>query len=435
MKTVTITLSTSFAGAMALMILLAGGPIASAQSASPTATATPGVCAITEIPVPNSTPTAANCATGAEPPPSYLGVSGGNINSVDKTGLSCCTGTFGALVQDSNSIPYVLSTNSVLARTSSTARSAAINEDIVQPGLVDLGCWQDASDTVAKLSKSTKLRYGGGTNLLDAAIAKVVNEEQSPGGPQFPGIRPDGAILNLGQISSTPFPYTSLVDALPVMKMGRTTCLTSGVIDAFDAMGKVVYAKECNAATSGTAFFNHQILVLGESTSGSQTCTFAKTGDAGALVVTQDFSCPQAIGIMFAGTPAAGTAYTPDSNNSMIVAVNPIQTILSTFKVTLVGQSCTASKIGTEMASSPPPPSAALLASIEIVRKVKVHHARRLLRNKVVTAVGIGAGDTPDTAALAVYVSDDSPAALAKIPAEINGVKVKIRHAGVFHAL
>ena len=49
------------------------------------------------------------------------------------------------------------------------------------------------------------------------------------------------------QISSTPFPFNNLIDAMPVVKMGRTSCLTSGTVDAFDAIGKVVYVpKLCN---------------------------------------------------------------------------------------------------------------------------------------------------------------------------------------------
>jgi hypothetical protein len=122
------------------------------------------------------------------------------------------------------------------------------------PGIVDLGCFQDQSDTVAKLSNWTKLNFSGGANALDAALAKVVDEEVTPGGPSVPEVDPQGRILNLvsstfvgdvpaDQISKTPFPFNSLFDRMPVVKQGRTTCLTSGRIDAFDAMGKVAYPR------------------------------------------------------------------------------------------------------------------------------------------------------------------------------------------------
>jgi len=440
--------STFIAILVAGLFLILGTLTAHAQS-TPTATPTPGACSITTLP----NGATSLCATGAEPPPSYLGVSGGNYNSVayaKKTAtITCCTGTLGALVNDTHGNQLVLSSSHVFARNSSTRRSAALNEPIVQPGLVDLGCWQDQSDIVARLSNWSKINFAGGANQLDAALAKIVPEEQTPNGTPTAGVDPDGKILNMvdasfptdqipaGQISATPFPFNSLYDGLPVMKMGRTTCLTSGKIDAFDAMGKVVYpGKVCNVVGAGTAFFNHQILVIGQAInnpSGS-TCSFAEGGDAGALVVTQDFSCPQAIGIVFAGTPAAGAPYAPDTANT-IVAVNPIGTILSKFNVSLVGKACVPTAFGSEIGTPTSGVSAALHQSIEQVRSVKNRYARRLLKMGAVTAVGIGAGDDPDHAALNVYLSKDTPMIRARIPQQINGVTVHIRHAPKFRAL
>ena len=65
----------------------------------------------------------------------------------------------------------VLSSSHVFARNSSTSKSAAANEPIVQPGLVDLGCWQDPDDQVAKLTNWSKINFVGGPNTLDAAVA------------------------------------------------------------------------------------------------------------------------------------------------------------------------------------------------------------------------------------------------------------------------
>jgi hypothetical protein len=440
--------STFIAILVAGLFLILGTLTAHAQS-TPTATPTPSACLIDTLPN-GAKPF---CATGAEPPPSYLGVSGGNYNSVayaKKTGtITCCTGTLGALVNDTHGNQLVLSSSHVFARNSSTSRSAAANEPIVQPGLVDLGCWQDQSDTIARLSNWSKINFAGGANQLDAALAKVVNEEQTPNGTPTAGVDPEGKILNLvgasfptdqipaGQISATPFPFGSLIDGMPVVKMGRTSCLTSGAIDAFDAMGKVVYpGKVCNVVGAGTAFFNHQILVIGEaigSTSGS-ACSFAQSGDAGALVVTADFDCPQAIGIVFAGTQAAGSPFGPESA-STIVAVNPIGTILTKFNVSLVGKACVPTAFDSKIASPMPQVSAAMRQSIEQVRSVKNRYARRLLKMTAVTAVGIGAGDDPNHAALNVYLSNDSPMIRAKIPSQIGGVAVHIRHAPKFHAL
>jgi hypothetical protein len=48
------------------------------------------------------------------------------------------------------------------------------------------------------------------------------------------------------------------------MKMGRTSCLTTGVVEAWDASGLVVYRNDCNNASTGKALFDHQILIFGE---------------------------------------------------------------------------------------------------------------------------------------------------------------------------
>ena len=389
------------------------------------------------------------CATGAEEPPSFLGVSGGNVNSIgtSKTGTtSCGAGTFGALVRDASSNSYVLSTNHILARISATKGSAAMNEAIVQPGLVDLGCWQDPTDTVAALSKWTPLSFSKGTNLMDAAIAKVVMAQSSPNsGKSVPGVDPLGEIFNMGggaagtpalpgQISATPFDFNSLVDGFPVIKMGRTSCVTTGLVDSFDAMGAVTYPGVANAAASGTAFFEHQILIFGAALgSGSGSgCTFAEAGDSGSIVLTDDFSCPQAIGMVFAaaeGGPEAG---------GQIVAVTPIQTILSKFKVTLVGQQCTASAAAPSFAGldAPKQISDAKRTSIEQVRKIKDAHAKHLLmRHAEIAAIGIGGGDDAESAALNVYLRSDTAQIRRQVQSELNGAKINWKHLGRLHAL
>lgn len=377
------------------------------------------------------------CLTGAEAPPSFLGISGGNYNSVVKSvkkGVSCCAGTFGALVQGPSGSNFVLSTNHVLARNSNASSgpgSASVNELIVQPGLMDLACWQDPTDQVAELKRWVPLNFSGSENTLDAAIAKIVQADQGPTGPLVPGVDPEGRILNIngfaapGKISTTPFPFNDLIDGLEVMKMGRTSCLTIGAIDAFDAMGKVIYPQACNSVASGTALFDHQILVLGEVPGQPGVCSFATTGDSGSIVLTADFTCPQAIGMVFAGASGADA----DSGGS-IVAVNPIGRILKTFNVSLVGQECTGSSLQREVEGTTQPAAIgdALRASIEHVRSVKEIHGPKLLALPGVAAVGIGAGDTPASASLKVYLTKDTPEIRNAITSEVGGEKVSFGH-------
>jgi len=349
----------------------------------------------------------------------------------------------GAVVQDATETEYVLGSSHGLARNG--GKGVRTNEPIVQPGLPDLGCWQAQEDTVAQLSKWSKINFKGGKNELDAAIAKVVMTSKTPVGPLVPGVDPNGNIQNIGQISTTPFPYDSLEDGLEVTKMGRGSCLTGGVITAWDAMGVVVYPNTASPGGSGIAYFDHQVLVLGETFTEPHTlCTFASNSDSGALVLTYNpnFQCLQAIGVIFAGS----SGESPDSGGS-IVAVNPLQApnpnplgvvgVLDKFKVSLVGDnSCTPpSPIG--VAAHPiARMSSAMHKSINLVRKAKETYGHRLLKNHAVVAVGIATGDSPDTAVLNVYLSEDTPEIRSKVLKEIhNRSAVRFKHAAKFQAL
>lgn len=422
---------------LTLVALMVGGLRANAQSTpTPTATPTPVPdCSISTNPA-LSQPV--DCRTGAVYPlPSFVGVSGGNIRSVKigKNGVTCCPGTLGAVVENSSKKFFVLGSNHVLARNSSALGSASVGEGIVQPSLPDLGCWQDSTDIVARLSSWSTINFSG-KNRMDAAIARIVKASNSPDGTPTSGIDTSGYIDNIGYISTAPFPRAGLYDGLPVMKMGRTSCLTQGVIDAFDATGKVVYRKACNGASAGTARFVHQILVLGQVPGQASLCTFASTGDSGALVLTRNFTCPQAIGIVFAGASGAEA----DSGGE-IVAVNPIQPILKKFNVSLVGNSvCAAALVNPggveDRTNEPAPIDSALRASIEYARAAVKAYSPSLLAMRQVVAVGIGAGDTPDSASLKVYLTKDTPKIRRKIRAEVSGENVTFKDLrGKFHTL
>ncbi len=106
----------------------------------------------------------AQCEPTAEQSrPIPLGVSGGNIDSIDPG--DCCSGTLGSLVE-SGSNQFILSNSHILA-----ARDKS--QVVIQPGLADLGCSQDSSDQVAdgvKFIRISKTR----ANIVDAAIAQVI---------------------------------------------------------------------------------------------------------------------------------------------------------------------------------------------------------------------------------------------------------------------
>jgi hypothetical protein len=234
--------------------------------------------------------------------PIQLGTSGGNIN--DMSSGFCCSGTLGALVED-GSVQYVLSNNHVLARTNVTAPG----EGIIQPGLIDQhpACAQNMADIVANLSDFAvigfKVEKPIPLNEIDAAIAQVVSG----------AVEPNGAILDVGLIS----PETAeAVLGQAVKKSGRTTGLTTGVIQDIDVTVDVAYTKECGMGGTQIARFINQIVI--------GPAGFCAGGDSGSLIVEDVASNPRAIGLLFAGS-------------SKTTVANPINAVLSAFGVTMVG--------------------------------------------------------------------------------------------------
>lgn len=235
-----------------------------------------------------------------QPRPISLGTSGGNINDISR--LYCCGGTLGALVED-DSLQYILSNNHVLARTN----VGSLGEQIIQPGLIDQQCSQDATDTVGVLSDFVKIRFKKGRavpiNTVDAAIAEVVGGTVETG----------GSILDIGQVGS------EIVEATPgqaVKKSGRTTGLTRGTVHSINVTVDVAYSKECGGATSKLARFKDQILI----TPGS----FSAGGDSGSLIVEDVNTKPRAVGLLFAGS-------------DIFTAANPIGPVLAAFGVGMPG--------------------------------------------------------------------------------------------------
>ena len=338
-----------------------------------------------------------------------LGISGGNINSVAG---SCCAGTLGALVHDLKGKQYVLSTNTVLARASVTPGRfhALVGEKIIQPGLVETQCAKDPSTTIANLTRWVPLRFGlHNSNTVDGAIASLL-----------PGmVDPDGYIFNIGPISANTIPQKQLQIGHYVQKMGRTSCLTEGQIDAIDATAKVAYGNsECHTYASGHATFYHQILIFPV----GAFAEFGNGSDSGSMVLTEE-SCPRAIGMVFA---AAGS----------LTLVNPIDLVLKALKVALVN--------GCTNEGGPPPSehglatteaTRALSESIEQVRMVKDRHEGALLKLDNVAATAIGPGDHDGQAAMLVLLKKDTRESRAQIPTQIEGVPVKIIESGEFSAM
>jgi hypothetical protein len=344
-----------------------------------------------------------DCSTdpqqGAFVRPIPLGISGGNIHSFlffNKTSRikGCFGGTLGSMVQDSSLNQFILSNNHVIA----DQNKAKPGQRIVQPGLEDTLCLKSPSNEVATFSRAIHINFAGRKNTVDAAIAAV-----QPG-----MVSPD--ILFIGGIASS---VATPSIGLPVQKMGRTTCLTTGGIAEVNANVVVNYS---DINRPKLAKFVNQILVSGS----TDTPAFSAAGDSGSLIVTQD-TCPQAVALLFAGSGAFTIA-------------NPISEVLSKLGVSMVG-SCTAS------VASAVTPADFVEGSIGVSKEavtaataVRDRHESELMSIRGAVGTGIGVSDGSGHPSLDVYVKKLTPEAEAAASKDVEGMPVKLVESGEFVA-
>jgi hypothetical protein len=229
-------------------------------------------------------------------------------------------GTLGVVVRDrATSVRLILSNNHVLANSN----DAQPGDAILQPGGADGGKVDD--DTIAMLERFVPILFNteGGqcnvaagyahlgnviaailgsshrvepihvnpqaTNLVDAAVARPVNDEDVL-----------DEILVIGGIEGTRPGELGM----PIRKSGRTTGFTTGEIVAMEATVNV------NFGAGRIATFEGQF-VAGPMSQG---------GDSGSLVVAGD--SPHAVGLLFAGS-------------AQTTIFNPIQPVLDLLEVEL----------------------------------------------------------------------------------------------------
>jgi hypothetical protein len=332
--------------------------------------------------------------------PIQLGVSGGNIHSfirkkVNNKIRGCFSGTLGSMVQDASNNQFILSNNHVLA----DQNTAKPGDPIVQPGLVDTSCLKSTSDTVATFSNAIRLKFGHGTNDVDAAIAAVQPGEVAP------------EILFIGQIAGSPATPTI---GMNVQKMGRTTCLTTGAIQATNVNLTVNYS---DVRKPKPAKFVNQIRVIG---SGSTT-QFSAAGDSGSLIVTQGI-CPQPVALLFAGSADGSTIG------------NPISKVLSELNVSMVG-TCTPAALSEPAQADLDAQSLGLSTEVvESAKAIRDRHEVALMRMPGAVGTGIAAGDQAGQPTIEVYVKKITPEAEAAASQDVDGTPVKLVETGEFVA-
>lgn len=202
---------------------------------------------------------------------------GGSIGHFNIT-----AGTLGCLLEvEGDESRYILSNNHVLA----DVNRASIGDHILEPGPADGG-----TVPIAELSDFEPIELDGPANLMDAAIARVLD--------------PADVLSEIEVIGPVQNPPIQAALYQSVRKHGRTTKHTVGVVIDLSADIWV------RVLPQALAWFEDQLVVIG---AGGD---FSQPGDSGSLVVEGVVRAP--IGLLFAG----GRDHT---------FVNPIDRILTRF--------------------------------------------------------------------------------------------------------
>lgn len=316
-----------------------------------------------------------------------FGVSGGNVNDISRR--YCCSGTLGALIQNSSGTKYILSNNHVMG----LAGKAVFGDDISQPGMIDFSC--RVATVVADFTVAPPLSAN-----VDAAIAQLRTGQMDA----------TGFIEDIG-VPSTIIRNPAV--GLGVAKSGRTTGFQTGTISSINASVSIKYPNECGGKQGPTFSFTNQVVI--------NSTTFSAGGDSGSVIVTND-SCHQPVALLFAG-----------SSTSTIG--NPIGEVLSKVgaslgsSVSFVGTTC-----GTAGASAAGGTSEASaggqmreLPEEAAERATQAMESRKddLMSRPAVIGVGVGqADDNPDEAVIVVYV-DRTAGGRPTLPRIIDGIRVK----------
>ncbi|HEY3705264.1 MAG TPA: hypothetical protein VGL22_09405 [Terracidiphilus sp.] len=349
-----------------------------------------------------------------------LGSSGGNNTDYDARGntiADCCSGTLGALVQDSGGRQYVLSNNHVLAKSD----HAAVGDAIVQPGLIDNNCTPNGAGpgTVPVASLSAWVPLKSPQTNVDAAIAQVASRTMDSAG----SILELGARGADGALSAAPPGVSSSGGRgeaanleMRVAKSGRTTGLTCGGVSAIDLDVAVDYFSDCaETRPYTTKIFTHQVGVSGD--------RFSDAGDSGSLVVNASNAEP--VGLFFAGgTDAAGVGQ--GVANPAGDVLNALAAVTNGAGFTFVGGADHPVSCLNYGNSTVEKAQGLVLRDEEITRGQQALFAARNMVNPAAGIRGVSVGKSTDHAgesAVVVYVDDRAE---PTVPAIIDGVRTVV---------
>lgn len=195
-------------------------------------------------------------------------------------------GSIGARVVDGAGNVYVLSNNHVLANSN----DAAIGDPALQPGPFDGGT--TANDQIGTLFAFQQIDFSGGSNTIDAAIARSSAANLGNATPTDDGYgAPSAAIWGDADHNGLFDDKTALL-GLNVEKYGRTTKLTHGQITGINATVTVCYEVFFGFCLKAATFTDQLVIEPGG---------FSGGGDSGSLIVSDDGN-KSPVGLLFAGS-------------------------------------------------------------------------------------------------------------------------------------
>lgn len=328
--------------------------------------------------------------------PIDLGTSGGSTSDLSSSlsGTVCCGGTLGALLVKQGRY-FILSNNHVLARFN----QATVGEDVGQPGLLDNNCRVEGRNVIGTLSGFKKLRLNG-KNKSDAAIAETDLDSTS------------GEILGIGMPGNKVMkPKTGTA----VVKSGRTTGVTRGVVSAVNVSGTVEF-EECRADAEIVEITFAKVFLIGGG-------AFSAGGDSGSVIYEDVDSCPRAMGLLFAGS-------------NTFTAANPMKNVLKDVKkMTPRGK---AGLFGCDPVATAGRRvrNKRLEAAERDAMRTQARTESALLAVPGVVAMGIGrAAANPEQVVFRVFVEEASTDIERAIPSSLDGFPVETVVSGPLRAL
>ncbi len=341
-----------------------------------------------------------------------FGVSGSSANDISHA--FCCGGTFGSAVTYDGAL-HILSNNHILARSG----SATANENDIQPGLIDVSCQASGATVVGHfIGDKVPLGSGIGGNNVDAALSAVVSGTMDS----------SGYIMDIGVPCSVP--QAATVNE-PIVKSGRTTGCSSGTVTSVNTSVKIQYQVGCNAGRKFTINYANQVA----------TTNISAGGDSGSLILSQSGLHPTAL--LYAGSstttignPAGDVvnAFQAGGHTFSWVGTANCNTLSCNTCNQTGGFTCTGNQAASLPRSASVGASAAVPSwaspsdgDVDLARRVKEAHEPDLFSRPGVIGVGVGAIDAdPTKAAIVIYLETGKNAAPHGLPAELDGVPVKI---------